>query len=107
MNLLEKYKRWVNTYNYLQGHTNAWDEWCQPHYRWNPFDYRNDDWTPLWLDRYICGWKSVHYAFEAWSYRMTDRRYHSNPEVFWAELNDIWSEMNYSHQFKKTSGENK
>jgi hypothetical protein len=40
---------------------------------------------------------------------MTDRYYHRNPGVFWAEINDGWLDMYYSNQLNKmwelTSGD--
>jgi hypothetical protein len=37
------------------------------------------------------GWIGIGYAFEAWSYLMTNKPYgYKLPDAFWAELNDWW-----------------
>lgn len=91
MNLIQKYERWVNAYNYINGYTDKYGDPIPPHYSWNPFDDRNY-WTPKVLNDFISGFRGIAYAFEAWSRFMTDKKYspYKLPDCFWNELSDGW-----------------
>lgn len=88
MNFLQRYKTWTEKQN--SKYYSDYDEWFQPCFGWNPFDYRND-WTPEWLEEWVQGFRGVSYAWEAWSYMMRDKKYsYKLPDCFWYELNNWW-----------------
>jgi hypothetical protein len=88
INLRQKYKNW--TQKQYNKHYYEYD--FRPYFSWNIFDIDNE-WVydlEKWRN-FIRGWKSVGYAFETWSYWMTDKPYgYKLPNAFWAELNDWW-----------------
>ncbi len=88
MNLLQRYK------NYTQKQYDKYLDFYEfkPHYKWNPFDTNNTFVYDMkkWYN-FLCGWWCVGYAYEAWSYWMTDKSYdYKLPDAFWAELNYWW-----------------
>jgi len=88
MNLFQRYK------NYTQKEYDKYEDFYEfkPHFRWNIFDVENS-WVydlEKWRN-FMFGWIGIGYAFEAWSYLMTDKPYdYKLPDAFWAELNNWW-----------------
>ena len=88
MNLRQQYKTWTERQYNKYCDYQSWE--FAPHFRWNPFDDRND-FSPEWLQDWVSGLRGVSYAWEAWSYLMRDKKYsYQLPDCFWAELNNWW-----------------
>lgn len=85
--LLRNYKNWAYSQN--SRHYDEDDEFFQPYFAWNPFDYRNN-WQPEWLKEFMCGLSGFGYAWECWTYLMRDKKYsYQLPNAFWLELNGV------------------
>jgi hypothetical protein len=100
-NLLQKYK------NYTQKEYDKYLDFYSyeftPHFKWNPFDtyndwvYDNEKWR-----KFIWGWQSVGYAWEAYTYWMRDMKYsYKLPYAMWSEINDGHMEMEVYCRTKK------
>ncbi len=90
-NLLQRYKN----YTRKQYNRYCYDGDFEPHFRWNPFDtnndfvYDNEKWR-----NFIEGWRTVGYAWEAYTYWMRDMKYsYKLPHAMWCELNTGYMEM--------------
>jgi hypothetical protein len=88
INLRQRYKN----YTQKQYNRHYFEYDFKPHFKFNIFD-TNNEWVydlEKWRN-FIMGWQGVGYAWEAWSYWMTDKSYsYKLPNAFWAELNDWW-----------------
>jgi len=91
MNLLDRYKRWTRK----QYNKYYFEYDFKPNFKWNPFDTNNDfvfD-NQKWYN-FLCGWQSIGYAFEAWTYWMRDMKYsYKLPYAIWSELSDGYMQM--------------